>query len=38
VCIGNVKARRFKWLAALVPAPRDAPPRFPVRAALAVAE
>jgi hypothetical protein len=34
VCIENVKARRFKWLAALVPAPPDAPPRFPVRAAL----
>jgi hypothetical protein len=40
LCTENVKARRFKWLAAFVPAPPDAPPRFPVRAALiyAVAE
>jgi hypothetical protein len=36
LCTENVKARRFKWLAAFVPAP----PGFPVRAALiyAVAE
>ncbi len=35
LCTENVTARRFKWLA-----PPDAPPRFPVRAALiyAVAE
>jgi len=40
LCTENVKARRFKWPAAFVPAPPDAPPRFPVRAALiyAVAE
>jgi len=40
VCTENVKATRFKWLATFVPAPPDAPPRFPVKAALiyAVAE
>jgi hypothetical protein len=31
LCTENVKARRFKRLAAFVPAPPDAPPRFPVK-------
>jgi hypothetical protein len=40
LCTETVTARRFKWLAAFVPAPPDAPPRLSLRAAFiyAVAE